>query len=72
MKQLNVSDFREQCLSLLDELPPDGLLVTKRGRPVARVLPVRDNDGDLIGSLAGKLHIKGDIFTTGEKWDAES
>jgi len=36
------------------------------------VLPVRDNDGDLIGSLAGKLHIKGDIFTTGEKWDAES
>ena len=72
MKSLNVSEFREQCLSLLEELPPDGLTITKRGRPVARVLPVRDSDGDLIGSLAGQLHIAGDLFSTGEKWDAES
>lgn len=72
MKRLNVSEFREQCLSILDELPPEGLLITKRGRPVARVLPVRESDGDLIGSLAGQLHIEGDILSTGERWDAES
>ena len=72
MKQISISDFREQCLSLLDHVPADGVVITKRGRPVARLLPFRENDGDLIGSLAGKLKIKRNIFSTGEKWDAES
>lgn len=72
MKHLNVSEFRKQCLALLDELPADGVLITKRGQPVARLVPVRENDGDLIGSLRGLLKIKGDVFSTGEKWNAES
>jgi len=72
MKSLNVSEFREQCLSLIEDLPLDGVVITKRGRPVARVVPLRDNDGDLIGSLAGQLQIEGDVFSTGEKWNAES
>ena len=72
MKSLNVSEFREQCLSLIEDLPLDGVIITKRGRPVARVVPLRDNDGDLIGSLAGQLQIEGDVFSTGEKWNAES
>ena len=72
MKHLNVSEFREQCLALLEELPAEGVVITKRGRPVARLVPVRDNDGDLIGSLAGRLRIKGDVFTSGEEWNAES
>jgi antitoxin (DNA-binding transcriptional repressor) of toxin-antitoxin stability system len=72
MKRLNASEFREQCLALLDELPAEGVLIIKRGRPVARLLPVRENDADLIGSLAGKLKIKGKIFSTRERWDAES
>lgn len=72
MKQLNVSEFREQCLSLLDNLPAEGVIITKRGHPVARLVPIRETDGELIGSLAGRLKIKGDIFSTGEKWNAES
>jgi prevent-host-death family protein len=72
VKHLNVSEFREQCLSLLDQLPAEGVVITKRGHPVARLLPVRDNDGDLIGSLSGVLKIQGDVFSTGESWDAES
>jgi len=72
MKQLNVSEFREQCLALLDRLPMEGLVITKRGRPIARLTPVRESNGDLIGSLAGQLKIKGDILSTGEKWNAES
>jgi antitoxin (DNA-binding transcriptional repressor) of toxin-antitoxin stability system len=72
MKRLNVSEFREVCLSLLEELPAEGVLITKRGRPIARVEPVRDNDGDLIGALKGRLRIEGDILSTGERWDAES
>jgi prevent-host-death family protein len=72
MKRLNVSEFREQCLALLDALPAEGVLITKRGRPIARLMPVQENDGDLIGSLRGLLKIKGNVFSTGEKWNAES
>ena len=72
MKQLNVSEFREQCLALLEALPAEGVLITKRGRPVARLMPMRENDADLIGSLHGLLRIQGDILSTGEKWNAES
>lgn len=72
MRSLNVSEFREQCLSLLDKLPAEGVMITRRGKPIARVMPVRKNNADLIGSLAGKFEIRGDIFSTGEEWDAES
>ncbi|HEX3743189.1 MAG TPA: prevent-host-death family protein [Bryobacteraceae bacterium] len=72
MKSLNASEFRRQCLALFDHLPPGGILITRRGKPVARVTPVRDCDGDLIGSLAGQFEIRGDILSTGVEWDAES
>ena len=72
MKALNVSEFRERCLSLLDHLPADGVLITKRGEPIARLLPVKRNSADLIGRLAGVLEVDGDIMSTGEKWNAES
>jgi hypothetical protein len=35
-------------------------------------VPIPENDGDLIGRLAGQLEINGDVFTTGEHWEAES
>jgi len=41
MRDLSITEFRRQCLSLLDDLPEEGILITKRGRPVARVAPVR-------------------------------
>ena len=72
IKQFNVSEFREQCLAVLDTLPAEGVLITKRGKPIARLVPIREDDGDLIGSLAGQLKIKGDVFSTGEEWHAES
>jgi prevent-host-death family protein len=71
-KTLNVSEFRRQALDLLEHLPPEGVVITKRGRPLARVLPMRGNFAELIGSMKGKLHIRGDIFSTGERWEADS
>jgi antitoxin (DNA-binding transcriptional repressor) of toxin-antitoxin stability system len=71
-KNWNASEFRRECLTLLDQLPPDGILITRRGKPVAHLTPVRQNDADLIGKLAGKLEIRGDILSTGTSWDAES
>jgi prevent-host-death family protein len=71
MKEIGAAKFKEQCLALLDNLDADGLIITKRGKPVARVIPYQAQDSDLIGILKGKIKIKGDIFTTGLRWDAD-
>jgi prevent-host-death family protein len=71
MKQVSASKFKEQCLALLDRVGPEGIVVTKRGKPVAKLIPFGADSADLIGSLKGKLRIKGEILSTGIKWDAE-
>ena len=64
MKKIEVAKFKEQCLALLDQLDADGLIVTKDGKPVARVIPYESQDADLIGSLRHKVKVKGEVFTT--------
>ena len=71
MKQIAAAKFKEHCLSLLDEVDPDGIVITKRGRPVAKLIPFASDSASLIGSLTGKLTIKGNILSTGLDWDAE-
>ena len=71
MKQIAAAKFKEQCLSLLDAVDPDGIVITKRGKPVAKLIPFAADSASLIGSLTGKLEIKGQIFSTGVDWDAE-
>ena len=70
MKTMGAAKFKEQCLAILDRLTPEGLIITKRGKPVARVIPYPQKPGSLIGSLKGKIEINGDILSTGIAWDA--
>ena len=56
----------------MDNLEPEGIVITKHGKPVARLIPERTNCASLIGSIKGKIRIKGDILSTGIEWDAES
>ena len=62
MKTIGVTQFKQQCLSLLDHLEPEGLVVTKRGKPVARVIPYGNHDSGLIGILSDKITVRGDIL----------
>ena len=71
MKEIAAAKFKEQCLSLLDEVEPDGIVITKHGKPVAKLIPFATDSASLIGSLAGKVRIKGKILSTGIRWDAE-
>ena len=71
MKQIAAAKFKAQCLSLLDAVDADGIVITKHGKPVARLIPIAADSASLIGSLAGKLEITGDILSTGADWDAE-
>jgi antitoxin (DNA-binding transcriptional repressor) of toxin-antitoxin stability system len=70
MRSINASRFKEQCLAILDNLSRDGLVITKRGKPVARLTPYQSNCADLIGSMKGKIRVTGDILSTGLRWDA--
>ena len=72
MKQIAAAKLKEQCLSILDRVDDEGIVITKRGKPVAKLIPIRTESATLIGSLAGRLKIRGDILTTGRKWDAQS
>ncbi len=72
-KTIPASEFKAKCLKILDHLGPEGVTVTKRGQPVARVTPVAPTDiAKYYGCMKGKIKIKGDIFSTGVKWNAES
>lgn len=72
MKQIPAAKFKETCLSLLDEVDPAGIVITKRGKPVAKLIPIRVDSADLIGALANKIIIKGNLVSTGLDWDAQS
>jgi antitoxin (DNA-binding transcriptional repressor) of toxin-antitoxin stability system len=74
VQQISVSDFRQKCLALMDNLPGDGILITRHGRPVAKLLPVQPSScAELIGTVPGLATTEeDDLFSTGERWDAES
>lgn len=69
MRTIGAARFKERCLALLDDLTPEGLIITKHGKPVARLLPVDREGAELIGSLGDKIEIHGDLESTGVVWD---
>ena len=72
MKEIAAAKFKEQCLAILDNVGEEGLVITKHGKPVAKLIPIRAESASLIGSLAGRMNINGDLLSTGSSWNAES
>jgi antitoxin (DNA-binding transcriptional repressor) of toxin-antitoxin stability system len=72
MREISVSEFRQQCLALMDHLPPEGILITRHGTPVAQLVPVRRACGDLIGTVPVLTSDPDDLFSTGEQWEADA
>jgi antitoxin (DNA-binding transcriptional repressor) of toxin-antitoxin stability system len=70
MMTMNVSKFKEQCLSLVDHLDASGIVITKHGKPVAKIIPIQSSCAHLIGAMKGKIRIKEDVLSTGLEWDA--
>ena len=52
IQTIDAAEFSECCLELLDGLDPGGLLITKDGKPIAKLVPYGRMDAELIGSLA--------------------
>jgi prevent-host-death family protein len=72
--EVPAAELKVRCLKLMDQVRSTRrpILITKRGKPVAKLIPFGTDSGDLIGRLRGKLRIRGDILSTGLRWDAES
>jgi antitoxin (DNA-binding transcriptional repressor) of toxin-antitoxin stability system len=65
-RTMTVSAFRTNLSRVLDELGPEGVVLTKRGRAVARVTPAgRATGRDLIGALKGEIKVRGNLVSTG-------
>ena len=71
---LPVSEFKKRCLSLLEEVRREGreLVITKRGEPIARVVPLAPPSQTLRGTWKGLFEIAGDIVHTdwSDDWEA--
>ena len=72
MKTIGGAKFKEQCLALLNQLDSEGLVVTRHGKPIARVIPYDHQCADLIRILQHKVKVQGNIFTTGLGWKANA
>lgn len=65
-------EFKNSCLKLINEVSKHGvpITVTKRGKPVVRIVPARERSK--VRSLLGTVvHEDADIFSTGESWEAD-
>jgi prevent-host-death family protein len=72
MKTMAAAKFKEKCLAILDSVDAEGIIITKHGKPVAKLVPIQAESGAMIGTLRGRLRIKGDLTTTELRWDAQS
>jgi prevent-host-death family protein len=69
------SEFKTHCLELMEYVRETGreVVVTKHGKPVAKLVPVSAGGRDFIGSLRGTVTYLGDIVApTGEVWEADA
>jgi prevent-host-death family protein len=72
--EIGAGEFKAKCLKLLDDVQRQrfSLVITKRGKPVARLVPVGEELPDIFGRMKGTIEILGDIVSpTGEVWNAD-
>ena len=73
MKKIAAGVFKAECLALMDEVQAkrQPILITKRGKPVAKLVPVEKEEDEIFGFLKGKGAILGDVVApalTKKEW----
>jgi prevent-host-death family protein len=76
-KTIAAGEFKAKCLHLLDEVAQRRapLIITKRGKPMAKLVPIDDKPVDVYGRMRGTGKIIGDIVSPLDDWgnaDAEN
>lgn len=63
MKKIAAADFKARCLTLMEDVRStrEPLIITKRGEPVAKLVPLDDAKDEFFDRLKGVIKIVGDI-----------
>ncbi len=63
MKTMGAGKFKAECLAVMEEVKNTrtSVLITKYGKPVAKLVPVEEEEGSIFGFLRGKATIVGDL-----------
>ena len=72
-RMIKASEFKAKCLALMDEVERTGetLVITKKGKPVAKLVPHRKRKKSAFGIWEGRVFITGDIMSPIDvEWDA--
>jgi prevent-host-death family protein len=69
-------EFKAQCLAVMDRVQQTGepVLITKHGKPVAKLVPAPSAPDDIFGYMTGKVKIVGDIVgpvTPLDDWESK-
>jgi prevent-host-death family protein len=64
-RHVAAAEFKANCLRLMDEVARQHrpIIITKRGKPVAKLVPIEQEPIDLFGYMAGTAKICGDIIS---------
>lgn len=75
MRTVAASEFKAQCLKMMEQVrrTNEPIVITKRDRPVAKLVSAGRPSRDILGCLAGVVEIVGDIespVVAPETWEA--
>jgi prevent-host-death family protein len=73
MKQMAAGSFKTNCLAVMDEVQAkrETVVITKHGKPVAKLVPVNTETDEIYNFLAGKGIVAGDVVSpavSSEEW----
>jgi prevent-host-death family protein len=72
-RMIKASEFKTKCLAIMDEVQRTGqpVVITKKGKPVAELVPHRARKKNARGILKDRLFITGDIISPIDvEWEA--
>lgn len=70
---IQAGKFKARCLKLMDKVQRTKrkIIITKRNKPIAQLVPIEEEKGTLFGRMKGTIHVVGDILSPiDEIWDA--
>ncbi len=72
--EISAAEFKAKCLKLMDSVEHERVqvIITKRGRPVAKLVPYDEKPVSIFGAMAGTGTIAGDIISPIDvTWNAQ-
>ncbi len=71
---ITITQFKAKCLGIIEKVQKEKsrITITRHGRPAAELIPISSSHSEKIfGRSKQTTLISGDLFNTGESWDAE-